>query len=296
MRGGRQPRNVNNAAQLRSQLLTHKTNADKRLHRDLKELKNQEVPLVGVTACPRDDTIYQWCGNLRAPADSVYAGGVFHFEMLFPQNYPVQPPSVNLLGFNLDHPNVFGSKLCLDMLEPKKAGRWYEGWNSAYTVESIMIQLQSFLFEKPKVKKGDDKEELMDKYKEIVNQANSYKCPKCKHRGSIECYPAFNDKEADVNAFVIPRSPEEMVAQELLCYHTRTNLQEGSLGIGVSVSRLPRTGEIRSVTPSLDLLCMRAFTKQSVRTSIDGEKFTHWLPLYFGEKAPYDKKTQIFNE
>jgi hypothetical protein len=86
-----------------------------------------------------------------------------------------------------------------------------------------------------------------------------------------------------------------MLEEEFLCFHTRTPLAEATLGIGVSLSRLPRTGEIRSVTPSLDLLCLRAFTKQDVRKSIDGVKFTHWLPLYFGESKPYERKTQVFN-
>ena len=40
--------------------------------------------------------------------------------------------------------------------------------------------------------------------------------------------------------------------------------------------------------PTLDLLSLRAFTKQKVRRSIDGERFTHWLPLYFGESQPFD--------
>lgn len=74
-----------------------------------------------------------------------------------------------------------------------------------------------------------------------------------------------------------------MLADEMVCFHTKSTLMDSTLGIGVSLSRLPRTGEIRSVTPSLDLLSLRAFTKQSVRKSIDGVKFTHWLPLYFGE-------------
>jgi len=43
------------------------------------------------------------------------------------------------------------------------------------------------------------------------------------------------------------------------------------------------------------LLCLRAFQKQNVRKSIDGVKFTHWLPLYFGESKPYEKKSQRFN-
>jgi len=75
-----------------------------------------------------------------------------------------------------------------------------------------------------------------------------------------------------------------------MCYMTRDNLKAGSLGIGVSVTKLPRTGEIRTVKPSLDLLSLKAFTKQNIRKSMDGEKFTHWLPLYFGESEPYEKK------
>jgi len=72
------------------------------------------------------------------------------------------------MGYQLDHPNVFGSKLCLDMLEKTKGGAWYEGWNSAYTVESILIQLQSFLFDKPKIPKGVTKEEADENYKQII--------------------------------------------------------------------------------------------------------------------------------
>ena len=95
-----------------------------------------------------------------------------------------------------------------------------------------------------------------------------------------------------MSAFVIVRDPKAMLAEEFLCYHSRSKLPEVSLGIGVSLSRLPRTGEIRSVTPTLDLLCLRAFTKQKVRKSIENERFTHWLPLYFGERQPYEVTIQ----
>jgi len=293
---GRGPVPTRNNAQLRSALMTHKTNSVRRLQKDLKELRDCEVPLFGVSAAPLDDSIFTWHGNIRAPPDSVYAGAVFHIEMTFPQDYPCSPPGLTIFNCQVDHPNVFGNKLCLDMLEPNSKGRWYEGWNSAYTVESILIQLQSFLFDKPKTKKRNvNDEEWEDKFKEIVNLANSFKCPRCKHRGPIEPYPPFNSKETDISAFCFVRDPKEMIENELLCFHTRTPLAESSLGVGVSLSRLPRTGEIRSVTPSADLLCLRAFQKQNVRKSIDGVKFTHWLPLYFGESKPYEKKSQRFN-
>ena len=70
-------------------------------------------------------------------------------EITFPDNYPVSPPSIRLFT-KVPHPNVFGTTLCLDMLQPG-GNAWYEGWTSAYTAESILIQLQSFLFEVPRI-------------------------------------------------------------------------------------------------------------------------------------------------
>ncbi len=136
--------------------MTSQSNSIKRLQKDLKELKDSTLPLVGVSACPLDDNMYVWHGNIKAPKGTVYEGGVFHIELTFPQDYPVSPPTVTLFACQLDHPNVFGSKLCLDMLEPNKGGKWYEGWNSAYTVESILIQLQSFLFYEKKKSKSKE--------------------------------------------------------------------------------------------------------------------------------------------
>jgi hypothetical protein len=38
----------------------------------------------------------------------------------------------------------------------------------------------------------------------------------------------------------------------------------------------------------MDLMNMRAFTKMKVRKSLGGERFTHWLPLYFGESEHFE--------
>jgi len=53
---------------------------------------------------------------------------------LFPLEYPVKAPSITLLT-DIPHPNVFGKKLCLDMLENEGYGKWMP----AYTVEAILI-------------------------------------------------------------------------------------------------------------------------------------------------------------
>jgi len=91
------------------------------------------------------------------------------------------------------------------------------------------------------------------------------------------------------------KSSDQLLQEELVCFHTRLKLKETTLGIGVSISRLPRTGEIRMITPTMDLLSMRAFIKQKVRHALSNEKFTHWLPLYFGEKDEFDEKRKVYD-
>jgi len=260
------------AAHLRTQILSkNQTNSIRRLQKDYAELKSAAVPLVGVTAAPTEDDFFVWHANIRGPDATAFYGGVFHLEIRFQENYPVSPPKVRPMT-DIPHPNVFGGYICLDLLQPKnKDSGWYDGWSSAYTVESVLIQLQSFLFEVPRKLREierirDDVSEYdhlddKNKYKKAVDEANAFKCTSCRHRGPIEPFPAFNERENDESAFVILRDPKVMLAEEFLCYHSRSKLPEVSLGIGVSLSRLPRTGEIRSVTPTLDLLSLRAFTK-----------------------------------
>ena len=108
-------------------------------------------------------------------------------------------------------------------------------------------------------------------------------------------FPPFNNKEKDLDQFVMLRTKDELLLDELVCFHTKLRIRDATLGIGVSINRLPRTGEIRMITPTMDLLSMRAFTKQKVRHSLSNEKFTHWLPLFFGEKEINEVKRQVYN-
>jgi len=43
-------------------------------------------------------------------------------------------------------------------------------------------------------------------------------------------------------------------------------------------------------------LSNKAFTKAGIRKSIANETFNYWMPLYFGEKEPYEVKKLIFDE
>jgi hypothetical protein len=49
------------------------------------------------------------------------------------------------------------------------------------------------------------------------------------------------------------------------------------------------------ITPTMDLISMRAFIKQKVRHSLSNERFSHWLPLYFGEKDEFEEKRKVYD-
>jgi len=281
-------------ALLRSSVVkVEQTNSARRLQKDLKELEDQEVPIVGVSARPLSNSIYTWHGNLRGPEGTPFEGGVFHIEIVFPMNYPIDPPAIKLFT-PVPHPNVFGTTICLDILD-KSNRQIYQGWTTAYTVSTILLQLQSFLFEQIPT---DVEKKSKIVCKEAVRLANSFQCPSpdCNHMGPIKPYPPFNTKEKDLDKFFMVKTPRELLEEEFRCFHTKLHLKDQTLGIGVSINRLPRTGEIRMVVPTLDLLSMRAYVKHKVRYSLSNEKFTHWLPLYFGEQYKFDLNRKVYNQ
>ena len=160
----------------------------RRLLRDLKEIEDNDIPTVGVSARPLEKDIKTWHANLRGPEGTPYSGGVFHLSITFPDTYPHVPPRVELLTPLPEHPNVFdnGTNLCLDMLQNSSDKGLYEGWTSGYSVLSILLQLQSFLFELP-----HDIQKKEGEIRKRVQTANQFVCthPGCRHKGPIQAWP-----------------------------------------------------------------------------------------------------------
>jgi ubiquitin-protein ligase len=127
-----------------------RTSAQKSLMNDLREI--QREPLELVTALPLDGDLFTWHANMVGPPGTPYAGGIWHFELKFPATYPNDSPS-GALFTPLPHPHVIGGKICLDILadyqsyfrevhSPDKT----IGWSSAYSVQTLLLQLQSMSF------------------------------------------------------------------------------------------------------------------------------------------------------
>jgi ubiquitin-protein ligase/Mg-chelatase subunit ChlD len=119
--------------------------AKKRLLRELRELQSR--PIENVSAEPLEENIFEWHANV-APFDKELSQVPFHLKIVFSEDYPNRAPKVKVCSY-ISHPNVFGEYLCLDILtmSEETIGSPYRGWSKAYTVSSLLVQLQSFLFD-----------------------------------------------------------------------------------------------------------------------------------------------------
>lgn len=145
-----------------------------RLRRELNELLNN--PVDNCSAFPLDGQIDVWHANIYVPALDVH----FHFEITYPKNYPNKAPKVKNLT-HISHNNVFSSYICLDILtmSEETANTPFRGWTSAYTISSLLVQLQSFLFEAVAERNAT----------RMKQEALSYRCAKCPHHGNGVVFP-----------------------------------------------------------------------------------------------------------
>jgi ubiquitin-protein ligase len=180
--------------------------ASKRLMRDYLEIKNSND--FKIYAAPLEDDIFEWHANI-CPTQGVYSGIILHFILNFSNSYPRVPPKIKLMT-GIPHSNIIkyldnDYYLCMDLvsnffwMEDGTSSEPYSGWSSSYTVKTIMMQLQTFLFEEfIENYDGRTKHTLYElapeegggfrdktKIKGLIDQAfqdsYNFKCDKCGH-------------------------------------------------------------------------------------------------------------------
>lgn len=102
---------------------------------ELEELKNN--PPCNCSAGLKDNNYKIWEATIIGPIDSLYCGGIFTLEIIFPDNYPFKPPKLKFITKIL-HPNInsYGS-ICLDILNTN--------WSPVLSVSKILLSISSLL-------------------------------------------------------------------------------------------------------------------------------------------------------
>ena len=205
--------------------------SSRRLLKDLQEI--QMHPLPTVAAAPEPDNLYRWHANIIANDGPLRAVPI-HLVLEFTHKYPLEPPKVKLPSqIRLEHPNVFygwdgrdnSPYICLDMLQGGNGS--HGAWSSAYSVHSVLMQLQSFLLgENIEQDYGGTASNQMFNSQSALQScrqsALAYKCDTCTHCGSA---PAPNVQtnslsEGGVGATIrfMHGDIAEVVAEERNCW------------------------------------------------------------------------------
>ena len=110
--------------------------ANKRLTKEYKNIVSNPPPYV--LAAPYEDNILEWHYVITGPPDTPYENGQYHGTLVFPSDYPFNPPAIRMVTPNGRFKE--NTRLCLSMSDYHP-----EAWNPAWSVVTILNGLLSFM-------------------------------------------------------------------------------------------------------------------------------------------------------
>eukprot|EP01094_Clydonella_sp_ATCC50884_P018024 TRINITY_DN325_c0_g1_i5.p2 TRINITY_DN325_c0_g1~~TRINITY_DN325_c0_g1_i5.p2 ORF type:complete len:167 (+),score=29.20 TRINITY_DN325_c0_g1_i5:27-527(+) len=160
------------------------SSAFRRLMQEYKEITQN--PSEGLTAGPlSEDNFFEWEAYIMGPADTPYDGGMFTARLVFPPDYPLNPPKMRFVT-PMWHPNIYpNGEVCISILHPPGDDPTHyesavERWSPVQSVEKILISVISMLAE-PNDESGanleaarmwrDDREEFNRRAEETVRRS-----------------------------------------------------------------------------------------------------------------------------
>jgi len=149
--------------------------AIKRIKVDMKLYYKQELNKQGIYCHFNEDDIYNVKVMMIGPDDTPYQGGFYMFDLIYPKNYPINPPSVRFISMNRRvriHPNLYANgKVCLSFL-----GTWSgPSWSSCLNINTILLSILSLFNDNPIINEPGYEKNIGDKsknYKIITDYHN----------------------------------------------------------------------------------------------------------------------------
>ena len=110
--------------------------AIRRILSEIKKLRSE--PSDDFEAHPAEDNLFDWHFVLRGPAETPFAGGLYHGRIILPAQYPYKPPEFMFLcptgRFEV------GKKICLSISQHHPE-LWQPGWD----IRTALTAIQSFM-------------------------------------------------------------------------------------------------------------------------------------------------------
>lgn len=117
------------------------------------ELKNlRREPVEGCRIEEDDTNLLKWSVGIFGPPSTIYAGGYYKATILFPKDYPYNPPKFRF-DSKIWHPNIYeAGEVCISILHAPGADEQSgelacERWTCTQNVRTILLSIISLLSE-----------------------------------------------------------------------------------------------------------------------------------------------------
>ena len=119
----------------------------KRLQNEYKQILKDPYYFYNIEIDPTN--FLCWNVLLIGPPETIFEGGTFKCQLLFPKEYPNKPPSFKFLSI-FPHPNIYSDgKICISILHEGLDEYNYEHlserWKPTLSVNSILLSILSLL-------------------------------------------------------------------------------------------------------------------------------------------------------
>lgn len=257
--------------------------AARRLANDLKELERSPIPYAN--AMPLSNNIFEWHANVIIN-DGPYKDTNVHFVLIFSQEYPVKGPKaffvtpVQYKAGSTSKDDKGRTAICLDLFDnySHMHSEWStsevaSGWNSSYSVSTILLQIGSI-------------------FSEFMNTRNDYVEFVKRQHIKCECSHDSNNKQQ-----FWPPLPDKIINEssstnEIICYVTKQIFDNSTDNIFGYCIRCDAKN--KSILSSKEFLSRDAFDSGNRRDPTN-KIFSHFLPLYISKKHWKNSK-KIFED
>ncbi|PPQ68969.1 hypothetical protein CVT24_000358 [Panaeolus cyanescens] len=160
--------------------LNKNNSAVKRIMQEARELAND--PCTDYAAAPLEDDIFEWHCTLRGSAGTEFEGGLYHFRIVLPAEYPFRPPSIMMLTPNGRF--ELNTKICISFTNYHE-----ESWQPAWGVRTAILGLQGFFPLKGQAAVGVGSIEYpASERRRLAGLSREWSCPHCQ-KTNLELLP-----------------------------------------------------------------------------------------------------------
>ena len=298
----------------------NKNIAIKRITKDIKEIT--ECPLIGIGIAQYNNSFFDYIVNIQL-MDGIYKGLCLQLKMKFPDTYPIEPPEMKLIPGQIDHTyhhHIYGTEFCLDIFKNRylPINDYGTGYNSSYTISSLLLQMQVFLSD-PDFPPMDNKPSK-DQIKKLFENMNTFRMEYTNEKGEQVThtwkhpYPEMyfpartikkeDDEDSPIKKIVYNESQE--IKENLTCSVLKVDyLSDDTTAFGYPVyteehgNRYCPIPEMVSYEAFINHIQNNSYKLENYfdvkYKSSSGQYYNCWFPIYINEKHYVNNEEHIKN-